>query len=224
MRRHRLFRPAAALSALVALAACAGTAPGPGAGSARWPFDDAPAGRAPVGWTFAYTGTGGDAAWAVAADASACSRPQVLRMTHARSPVPTFNVALLDEAAFGDVDVAVRVRADTGRQDQGGGIWRARDAQNYYICRLNPLELNFRVYKVQDGVRTELGSADVGCDAGTWYEVRATMVGDRIRCFVDGVQRLQVRDATFPGPGRVGLWTKADAASSFDDFRAGPAR
>lgn len=220
-------RPSPLPLLLSGLAACSGAAPLPETGPApdhavsqSWSFDDAAAGRLPQGWHADFTGQGGDATWAVRRDDGALSPPQVLRLEKAASPSPVFNLALLREVTVADVDVAVSVRADTGRIDQGGGlVWRGRDAANYYICRLNPLEENFRVYKVVDGVRTQLHSADVDCVAGRWYRLRAVMVGGRIECYLDDVLLLAVADATFAAPGHVGLWTKADAATSFDDFR-----
>jgi hypothetical protein len=215
--------PSVLLCFLCACAKDRDAAPAPAA-KVSWPFDDAPAGRAPAGWTPCHTGEGGDAAWAVAADAAAPSPPQVLRMPHAKSPSKTYNLAVLDEASFTDVTVSARVRADAGEEDQGGGVvWRLVDADNYYICRLNPLEGNFRVYKVVAGVRTQLHTADLEADEGRWYVVSARMVGDHIECAVDGKALLQATDATFRGAGKVGLWTKADAATSFDDFTAAAA-
>ena len=125
---------------------------------------------------------------------------------------------LSDDRAPSDLGLSVRLRADHGEVDQGGGVvWRALDPSNYYICRYNPLEDNFRVYKVEQGKRTELASADVARRAG-WRQVRVSMNADMIKCFLDGQKLLEVHDRTFPGPGKIGLWSKADAQTTFDDF------
>jgi len=106
-----------------------------------------------------------------------------------------------------------------GEHDRGGGvIWRAKDENNYYVCRMNPLETNFRAYKVVDGKRKQLGSAEVKTESGKWYDLRVVMVGDHIQCYLAGERLLEVRDDQFKDAGVVGLWTKADASSSFDDF------
>ena len=110
------------------------------------------------------------------------------------------------------------MRAVAGEVDRGGGlIWRARDAKNYYIARYNPLEDNFRVYKVQDGKRTQFQSAKVPGDEA-WHTLRVTMAGPRITCRLDGKTLLEVEDATLPDAGMIGLWSKADAQSYFDDL------
>lgn len=162
-----------------------------------------------------FTNEVGD--WKVVADSDARSKPNVLAQL-ARSSGPTFNIALVGETNYKDVDVSVSMKSVAGNTDQGGGlVWRAKDARNYYIARYNPLENNYRVYKVQDGRRSELQSANVQKSPG-WHSLRITMVGDRIECYYNDRKYLDVKDATFPGPGKIGLWTKADAQTHFDDL------
>ena len=110
------------------------------------------------------------------------------------------------------------MRGDT---DQGGGIvWRYQDANNYYVARLNPLEDNFRVYKVTAGKRDkEFQSETVKVKAVEWHTLKVRMVGDHIECYLDGKKYLDVKDATLTKAGKVGLWTKADAQTRFDGFR-----
>ncbi len=137
----------------------------------------------------------------------------------ASNPDKTFNVALAGGTEAVDVDLSVRVRAVEGVEDQGGGlVWRALDGRNYYVARHNPLEDNFRVDKVVDGVRTLFQDAPAPKKAG-WRGVRVVMVGDHIECFLDGLKLLDVHDSTFTKPGRVGVWSKADARSYFDDLK-----
>jgi hypothetical protein len=155
--------------------------------------------------------------WKVVAGNDAPSKPNVLAQL-ARSSGPTFNVALAGDTNYKDVDLSVSMKAVAGNTDQGGGlVWRAKDARNYYIARYNPLEDNFRVYKVQDGRRVELQSADVRRSPG-WHTLRITMTGDLIECYYDGRKYLDVKDSTFPSSGKIGLWTKADAQTHFDNL------
>jgi hypothetical protein len=136
----------------------------------------------------------------------------------AKSDDATFNLALATGTSCKDVDLSVKLKAVAGELDRGGGlVWRAKDGKNYYIARYNPLEDNFRVYKVQDGKRTQFQSAKAA-DDDKWHTLRVTMIGTKIACYLDGQNRLEVEDATFPGPGMIGLWSKADAQSYFDDL------
>jgi hypothetical protein len=136
----------------------------------------------------------------------------------AKSDDATFNVVLVDGTAYADLDLSVRLKAVAGDLDRGGGlVWRAKDKANYYIARYNPLEDNFRVYKVQDGKRTQFQSASIPGDTN-WHTLRVTMTGARITCYFDGTKRLEAEDSTFTEPGRIGLWSKADAQSYFDDL------
>ncbi len=136
----------------------------------------------------------------------------------ARNDDHAFNVVLVDGSHFNDVDLSVRLKAVGGMLDQGGGVvWRAQDKNNYYVARYNPLEDNFRVYKVEKGKRTQFQSANVSGDK-KWHTLRITMAGAKITCYLDGIQYLEVEDSTFRSAGKIGLWSKADAQSSFDDL------
>jgi hypothetical protein len=192
----------------------------------RQAFDDVKAGALPKGWQAGATSpTGEPATWAVAADVKAPSPPNVLSVTREKAgALKVFNLAWTKETAFKDGTVSVRVRANAGEIDQGGGpVWRVRDANNYYIARYNPLEKNFRLYVVKDGVRKQLADAkDIDIPAGTWFAIKAVQKGDRIECCLDGKRLLEATDATLPEAGGVGVWTKADAATSFDDLEVVP--
>ena len=109
---------------------------------------------------------------------------------------------MLYDVNFDDVDLTVRLKAVAGDLDRGGGlVWRAKDKNNYYIARYNPLENNFRVYKVENGQRTQFQSADTPGDT-EWHTLNVTMAGTRIMCYLDGKPYLQVDDSTFPGLAR----------------------
>jgi hypothetical protein len=129
-----------------------------------------------------------------------------------------FNITLIGDTNAKDVDLSVRMKAVAGETDQGGGlVWRAKDAKNYYLVRYNPLEDNYRLYKVVDGKRTLILNADIPHSDG-WHTLRVTMSGDQITCYYDGKKSLESKDTTFPEAGRIGLWSKADAQSQFDDL------
>lgn len=136
----------------------------------------------------------------------------------AASDRPAFNLTLIEGTSYRDVDLSVRIKANSGEVDQGGGlVWRVRDKGNYYVARYNPLEDNFRLYKVEDGKRTQLDHADAPGDR-RWHTLRITMNGREITGYLDGKKLLIAEDSTFPDAGRIGLWSKADAQSYFDDL------
>jgi hypothetical protein len=136
----------------------------------------------------------------------------------ARNPENVFNIILVDGIQAQDLNLTVQLRPIGGKNDQGGGlVWRAKDAKNYYLARFNPLEKNFRVYTVVDGKRTQLQGADVD-HAGDWRLLRVNMTGDHIVCYLDGAKLLEVHDTTFPDSGKIGLWSKSDAQTEFDNL------
>ena len=176
-----------------------------------WGFDKDSAGAIAKGFTNEV------GRWIVVADDTAPSKPNVLAQT-AKNSGNNFNITLVTGTSYKDVDVSVKMKAIAGDEDQGGGlVWRAKDRRNYYIARYNPLEDNYRVYKVQDGRRSQFEDAKVKGDKA-WHALRVTMTNDHIQCYLDGKKYLDHRDSTFPEAGRIGLWSKADAYSHFDDL------
>jgi hypothetical protein len=189
----------------------------------RWSFEDAPLDGMPAHWKAAKTGTGPGSVWKVLADDTAPDGRRVLAQTSSEGPNPLYNLCVTDQADYTDLELSVSFKAVSGKLDQGGGVvWRYRDEKNYYIARYNPLEENYRVYKVVDGRRTQLASADVTLPAEKWFTLRITHKGNGIKCYLEDKLHLEAEDATFPGAGKVGLWTKADAVTSFDQFTAKP--
>jgi hypothetical protein len=179
-------------------------------------------GKVPAGWKADQTGKGAGSVWKVVADDTAPSKTGFALAQTAEGPGPLFNLCVADDTKYQDVEAQVAFKAVKGEKDRGGGIvWRYQDANNYYIARMNPLEDNFRVYKVVDGKRArEFQSVDVKVPANEWHVLKIKMVGDHIECFLDGKKHLDVKDDTFAKGGKVGLWTKADAQTYFDDFQA----
>ncbi len=185
-------------------------------------FDRDVLGQLPTGWKAEGTKqTGPLATWQVVEDPSAPSPPRALALTATNhGSGATFNLCWTDEATFLDGAIEVALKPVGGEEDQGGGpIWRVQDANNYYVCRANPLENNFRVYCVQDGSRQELAGASVEIQSGVWHRIRIEHVGARIVCFLDERKLLEATDDHIAGAGGLGLWTKADALTAFDDLR-----
>ena len=191
-----------------------------GSGPRRMTFDRDKVGSVPRGWKVAETrGQGAPAKWQVTQDDTAPSGSNVVAITSNENRGSTYNLLMAERSRYGDLSITVKVKALTGKQDQGGGpIWRAKDADNYYIARWNPLEDNLRVYFVKDGRRKQLGTADVKTDARAWHEVRIVHKGTQIAVYFDGKKLIELKDSTFSEPGMVGLWVKADGRTAFDDF------
>lgn len=136
----------------------------------------------------------------------------------AKNSNSVFNLVLVTDTKAKDVDLSVKMKAVAGETDQGGGlVWRAKDKNNYYLARFNPLEDNYRLYKVQDGKRSLFLNADIKATPG-WHTLRVTMKGDQMETFFDGKKFHEHKDSTFTEPGMIGLWSKADAQSYFDDL------
>ena len=182
-------------------------------------FSKDDAGKVPGGWKAAQTGKG-ESVWKVVADDTAPSKTGFVLAQTTDNRDALFNLCVADDPRLKDIEAMVSFKAVKGEKDQGGGlVWRYQDANNYYVARMNPLEDNFRVYKVVGGKRSqEFQSTDVKVSAGEWHTLKVQHVGDHIECFLDGKKLLDVKDDSISKAGKVGLWTKADAQTHFDQF------
>jgi hypothetical protein len=179
----------------------------------------------PDGWISGVTGQG-VAKWEVVADRSAASAPNVLR----QSGEATFCWAVSTKDELKDGFAEVKIRPIGGKEDQAGGIvWRFKDANNYYAVRANALEGNVVLYKTVNGKRSSLQvkgrmfgyGMDTDVPKGKWSVLRVEFVGNLFTVFYAGKKLFEVEDDTFRDEGAVGLWTKADSVTLFDDFSYG---
>ncbi len=177
-------------------------------------FDKAEAGKPPSGWTATQTGSG-RAQWAVVQDDSAPSKPYVLK----QSGQAAYPVCIKDDTSLKDGFVEVKFKPVSGREDQAGGlIWRAKDANNYYVARANALEDNVAIYHTINGRRTEKKRVNMKVAANQWHALRVEFQANHFVVRLDGKDALAWDDDTFKDAGKVGVWTKADSVTLFDDF------
>lgn len=185
-------------------------------------------GTVPKDWTVAMTHDGGAAKWEVVEDATAPSPPRVLAQTSTDKTSGRFPLAVYQRADISDGSVAVRFKPVAGERDQAAGIvWRYKDPDNYYIVRANALENNVVLYKVEGGKRISLEpkgtpSRTYGVKQKvpkqTWNALKVEFRGSTFEVYFDGAKIMEVIDTTFSSAGKVGLWTKADSVTYFDDF------
>jgi hypothetical protein len=177
-------------------------------------FDQAPTGKPPAGWTAGQTGSG-QAKWTVEADETAPSKPNVLK----QSGRATYPVCIKDEPSLQDGFVEVKFKPISGSEDQAGGlVWRAKDANNYYIARANALEDNVTIYHTINGRRTEKKRTNMKVASKQWHTLHVDFQGNHFTVTFDGKKAIEWDDDTFKDAGRVGVWTKADSVTLFDDF------
>jgi hypothetical protein len=186
-------------------------------------------GGPPVGFSTALTGGGGPVSWVIQQDATAPSGGKVLVQTSADATSYRFPLCVYDNFTAQDVEVSVKFKPISGKVDQAAGlVWRYKDKDNYYIVRANALEDNVVLYKVENGKRTDLKPLDAGLFAygkkvkvpkAQWSELRVVAKGNRFAVSLNGEDLLAVEDETFTGAGKVGLWTKADSVTYFDELK-----
>ncbi|HZQ54151.1 MAG TPA: family 16 glycoside hydrolase [Bryobacteraceae bacterium] len=195
-------------------------------------FDQGVPGRLPADWTIAMTHAGAAPDWEIVRDESAPSPPNVLAQLSRDKTAGRFPLAIWNRASIQDGELSVAFKAVEGSVDQAAGIvWRYQDPNNYYIVRANALESNVVVYKVENGVRTSIApkglpSRSYGVKhlipSGHWNNLEVRFAGQKIAVFFNQEQLFEAEDTTFSKPGKVGLWTKADSVTYFDDFTVAP--
>jgi hypothetical protein len=183
-------------------------------------FDDATPGAAPPGWLATKTGQG-DAKWTIEKDDAAPSKPNVLK----QSGEATYPVCLKNDTSVKDGFVEVKFKTLSGKEDQAGGVvWRAKDSDNYYIARANALEDNVTIYHTINGKRTEKKRVRTKVASNQWHTLRVDFQGNQFNVSFNGKPALDWQDDTFKDAGKVGVWTKADSITLFDDFTFGTSK
>lgn len=179
-------------------------------------FDKTPVGSLPAGWIAGSTGSGSDTPrWAVEPDPTAPSRPNVLKQTGSGR----FPWAVDRNVRIENGFVEAKFKPISGREDQAGGlVWRWKDSDNYYVARANALENNVSLYHTTAGSRKTIKYVDAPVTRNVWHALRVEFSGTRIRVLLNGKTYIELDDRNVSGPGAVGVWTKADSITAFDDF------
>jgi len=177
-------------------------------------FDIGPPGAAPYGWSCGVTGRGSPV-WKVESDPAAPSKPNVLK----QSGSGIFPWCVIQNVSIADGFVEVRFKPLAGNEDQAGGIvWRWKDSNNYYVARANALEDNVTIYHTIEGSRRQFENVNMKVAPNQWHSLRVEFVGNRFKVLLDGRLVLEASDDAFKDAGAVGVWTKADSVTAFDDF------
>jgi len=188
-------------------------------------FENDTVGATPKGWTATRTGSG-DPKWMIEHDQTAPSKLKIVK----QSGRATYPLLLKDDSNIKDGFIEIKFKAIAGSEDRAAGlVWRARDANNYYVVRANALEDNVVLYKTVHGARSPLDivgrkdgyGVNVSVPANQWLALRVDFSGRRFRVLYNGKQLFEVDDSTFSDAGKVGLWTKADSVTLFDEINYG---
>jgi hypothetical protein len=188
-------------------------------------FETDVVGATPKGWIATSTG-GGNPKWTIEQDQTAPSKLKVVKQS-GRAAYP---LLLKEGTNIENGFIEIKFKAVAGSEDRAAGlVWRARDANNYYVVRANALEDNVVLYKTVGGVRSPLDivgrsggyGVDVSVPPDQWLALRVDFKGNRFRVLYNGKQLFEVEDSTFSDAGKVGLWTKADSVTLFDEINYG---
>jgi hypothetical protein len=186
-------------------------------------FNSAEVGKPPADFSTALTGGGGPISWVVREDPQAPGGGRVLVQESSDDTSYRFPMCIYDKLTARDVAVEVKYRAIAGKVDQAGGIVLRYNPENYYIARANALEDNIDLFKTVKGKRLKIEEVPVKVAAGAWHTLRFEAKGHHLKVIFDGKTVIEKDDHTFSGPGKFGLWTKADSVSAFSDLKIEPA-
>lgn len=181
-------------------------------------FEGYKEGRIPEGFKSSKSGKGMEGDWVVMIDETAPSPKKVLAQTSDEDLEYHFPVLICEGSNLADGAVKVSFKAVSGRRDRAAGIiFRFRDPDNYYVLRANALEDNVDLYKFNNGKRKKIAWADVKVSSREWHTLKVEYKGSSIKGYYDDKLLIDVKDDAYK-TGNVGLWTKADSVTYFDDI------
>ena len=198
-------------------------------GGSFYDFEEDVTGKTPAGFTTGLTGKGGPVRWEVQEGDGAPSGKKVLGQLSSDKTNRRYPHVVRNDFNGRNVDVSVKFKTLSGKVDASGGIvWRYQDKSNYYVARANSLEGNVVAYKTEKGRRSSIGirgkpdayGVDVEVPHRAWNTLRIIARGNLFEIHLNGKKLFEVENDTFQEAGRIGLWTKADAVTQFDDLRA----
>ena len=209
------------LAMIIAVSAAQGTEPG--ASKKQWTFDTDATDAPPAGFSFGRTGSGRTGRWIVRSEADAPSAPNVLAQTDTDNTDYRFPVAVVDDSNLRDLRLSVKCKPVSGKVDQACGlVFRYRDENNYYLTRANALEDNINLYYVKDGRRKQITGWRGKVTSGAWHELAVEATGDHLQVYWEGAPIIDAHDQTFGDAGKIGLWTKGDSVTEFDNLSIVP--
>ena len=177
-------------------------------------FDQEPVGALPAGWIAGVTGRG-TPHWAIENDPSAPTAKHVLK----QSGSGTFPWCVKKDVSEADGSVEVKFKSISGNEDAAGGVvWRWKDGNNYYVARANALENNVSLYYTENGRRNTIKYVDAPVSKNQWHTLKVEFAGKHIRVSLNGKLYIELDDEHIASAGAVGVWTKADSVTAFDDF------
>ena len=173
------------------------------------------------GWTSAYTNLKGSfPRWEITNSKSDSLSQYVFHLLKTDAHGSEFNLCYTKKIKFLNGAISVKFKADSGHEDQGGGIiYRVKDKNNYYVARYNPLEDNLCFYYVKNSHRRVLKEETVILEDKQWHTMKIVQHNAHYVVYLDSENIFQGDDSTFTNAGGVGVWTKADALTSFKDLK-----
>ena len=182
----------------------------------------------PKDFTPDTTGRGQKAIWKLQETAGAPSGKLTVAQTSTDATDDRFPVLVYDRIMARDATISVKFKPVSGSNDQAAGlVWRYQDRNNYYIVRANALESNVVLYIVRNGERIDLPVKGRGRTYGAqvpaisktgWSTLAVSVKGKTFAVSFNGRPLYEVEDTVFTQPGKIGLWTKSDSVTLFDDF------
>jgi len=188
------------------------------AATSTWDFEKDEIDKEPAGFEFATTAKTPAGKWTIRKE----GENKVIVQTDANKTKSRYALALVKDSSFKDLKLSVKGKPVSGEVDQSVGVvWRCRDGDNYYVARSNALESNVRLYRVIQGTRTQLASKEeVKLKTGKWHTLSIEHKGNAIAVFLNGEKLFDAQDREIREAGKIGLWTKADSVTCFDDLAA----
>jgi hypothetical protein len=175
-------------------------------------------GSEPDGCTPAISGLGGPSQWQVRLERLLLDGKALVEMSHEAEP-NRFPLCIADRPLVKNAEVELTfVLHDGGITRAAGVVWRFIDPQDFYVVEADAVAGKVRLVRVVNGERRQIASGAATLVAGKPQTLRITAIDEIFAVSLDDKTLIETHDATITGPGRLGLWSKADSRTSFGDL------
>lgn len=183
-------------------------------------FDHFETGPVPNDFLPVLSGEGKAVNWEIRSEPTARSSPNILALISTEEGNVHFPLLLYNKFTAKNAEIRAYFKAVSGKIDQAAEIIaRYQDEKHFYVVQASAFENKVQLSKVVGDARQLINSANAPVTSGKWHEIQLSVHDTHFQVCFDGTPLFEAEDDTYQRAGKVGVATKSDGVTVFDDLR-----